>query len=358
VLANDSRPSRSWGGVPGLLELESAGGRNSIHRRALVTGGAGFIGSHLVEELVSRDVGVTLLDNLSAGVLPDTVASLVSGGKVRFIRGDCTSEEVVRASLRDIDTVFHFAANPEVRLEFNDPENCFRQNILATHVLLNSARRSTVSTFVFASSSTVYGDATVLPTPEDYGPLLPISVYGASKLASEALVSSHCQSFGVKGVILRFANIVGPRAARGVIHDFVKKLLNHPVSLEVLGDGSQSKSYLFIDDCIQGIARALAASGDGISLYNVGNSDMIDVTEIARVVMEEEGLTNTQVAYTKGVQGGRGWVGDVKTMLLDNRKLLQTGWRPTLSSREAVRRTTRLLLDQASKGLRHRHPHE
>ncbi|MDA4126136.1 MAG: NAD-dependent epimerase/dehydratase family protein [Thaumarchaeota archaeon] len=315
---------------------------------ALVTGGVGFMGSHLTKELVRRGLEVTVLDNLSSGPRADSIRILASKGRVTLVRGDCTSSRDVSKALQGVDTVFHLAANPEVRLELNDMENCFRQNVLATHVVLQCASGTSVKDFVFSSSSTVYGEPKVLPTPEDYGPLLPISAYGASKLASEALVSSHCSSLGMNGVILRIANVVGPGSTHGVVYDLAKKLRANPHELELLGDGTQSKSYLFIDDCIDGLMAAVTRSGPGVSLYNLGGSDQVQVSEIARIVVQKSGLQNVQVKYTGGVDGGRGWMGDVKTMLLDATKITKLGWSPKLNSRQAVERMAESLFRGAS----------
>jgi UDP-glucose 4-epimerase len=176
----------------------------------------------------------------------------------------------VRIALKDVDTIFHFQANPEVRLELNDPETCFKQNIYATHMLLEEMRKSSAGTIVFASTSTVYGDANVIPTPEDYAPLEPISIYGASKLASEALISSYCHTYGRSAIILRLANIVGARSRHGVIRDFISKLRKNPREIEILGDGAQTKSYLHIDDCISAILKACESATSKVEVFNIG----------------------------------------------------------------------------------------
>jgi len=308
----------------------------------LVTGGAGFIGSHLSEALLKLGYHVRIIDNFSSGSL-DNIVHLIKGRKVDLIQGDCTKPKDVRKALTDIDVVFHFAANPEVRLELNDPKACFQQNVHSTHVILEEMRKSNIHTIVFTSTSTVYGDAKKIPTPEDYAPLEPISIYGASKLASEALISSYVHTYNKKAVILRLANIVGPRSRHGVIIDFIMKLRNN-LELEILGDGTQTKSYLYIDDCIEAILKACEVSNKAVEVFNIGSEDQITVKRIAEIVAEEMGLCGVKFKFTGGVDGGRGWVGDVKNMLLDISKIKSRGWKPRYNSEEAIRLATRFTL--------------
>jgi UDP-glucose 4-epimerase len=312
---------------------------------ALVTGGAGFIGSHLCEALSRKGFSVTILDNFSSGSKRNIQRLLRENPeKVCLHEGDCADPQSIKKSLENVNVLFHFAANPEVRLELCDPVTCFQQNIYATHVLLEEIKRSHVKTIVYASTSTVYGEARVIPTPEDYSPLEPISIYGASKLASEALVAAYAHSFNKNAVILRLANIVGPRSQHGVIHDFISKIKRNPQELEILGDGTQTKSYLYIDDCIEAIFVALGNQNKRVEVFNIGSEDQIDVRTIASIVAEEMGCKRIRFRFTGGVKGGRGWIGDVKTMLLDISKLKRLGWKPKLNSAEAVRKATRELL--------------
>ena len=310
--------------------------------RVLVTGGAGFIGSCLCEELVKRGCEVSILDNFSSGSRSNVQHLLDAGShRVRLFVGDCTKRDDLVRALEGVDVVFHFAANPEVRLELSDPETCFRQNVYATHVVLEALRNSHAKKVVFASTSTVYGDARVVPTPEDYAPLEPISVYGASKLASEALITAYAHSYGFAALILRFANVVGSKSGHGVIFDFVRKLRENPGELEILGDGTQTKSYLYIDDCVGAVLTAFECMRGRVEVLNVGSEDQVGVREIAETVVEEMRLKGVGFRFTGGVDGGRGWVGDVKNMLLDVTKLKAKGWKPKYNSKEAVRQTTR-----------------
>ena len=310
--------------------------------KALITGGAGFIGSHLLDRLISRHDEVTVLDNLSSGTLANI--SQVIGENMTFQQGDCTHDIDVKEAIKGVDILFHFAANAEVRLELNDPQTCFQQNIYATHIVLEEVRKSTTHTIVFASTSTVYGDASLIPTPEDY-PTRPISIYGASKLASEALILSHAHMYGLKTVILRLANIVGPRSRHGVIHDFISKLKINSQKIKILGDGKQTKSYLHINDCIDAVLLTTFKSQGLTSIFNVSSKDQINVTDIAKLIIEEMNLKAVVFQFTEGINGGRGWKGDVKNMLLDVTKLEVLGWKNVYNSADAIRQTIRSLLN-------------
>lgn len=314
-------------------------------QRILITGGAGFIGSHLVDALVDKGYNVTVLDNLSTGHERNLSHAIHNHQhQVTLIVGDCRKPKDIEKALKGVDAVFHLAANPEVRLELADPKKCYEHNIKATYILLEKIRKNKIEKIVFASSSTIYGDAATIPTPEHYGPLKPISIYGASKLACEALASSYCYSFKKKGIIVRPANIVGPRSTHGVILDFIRKLKADPSELEILGDGTQTKSYLYIDDCIDAIIKAYESAEDPVTIYNTGSEDQTNVTEIAQIVIEEMSLKDVKLKFSGGIEGGRGWIGDVKNMLLDVSKLKSLGWKLKLNSKQAVRQATRDLI--------------
>ena len=311
----------------------------------LVTGGAGFLGSHLCERLADQGQEVTILDNLSSGMRCN-VNQAKSAGRVKLIVGDCKEPKDVRRGVSRADVIYHFAANPEVRLELADSSTCFRENTYATHVLLEAIKNSDVDLIVFASTSTVYGDAKVTPTPENFSPLEPISIYGASKLASEALITSYCHTYEKQAIILRLANIVGPRSKHGVISDFITRLRRNPKELTILGDGSQTKSYLYVEDCVNAILRSRETNKERIEVLNIGSEDQIEVARIAQIVAEEMSLGNVKFSFTGGVNGGRGWVGDVKNMLLDISKMKSREWRSTHSSEESVRLTARQILSK------------
>ena len=311
---------------------------------SLITGGAGFIGSHLVDFIMKSGEAVRVLDNLSAGDLAN-LSSWLSSPRMKVFQGDLLNKESVFEALEGCDTVFHLAANPEVRSEKASPHDHFKQNIEATYNLLECMREvGGVERFVFVSTSTVYGEPSEIPTPETYGPLKPISHYGASKLASEALSMSYASMCEFGCVIYRLANVVGPRSNHGVIWDFVKKLRVDSSRLEVLGDGTQSKSYLYIDDCIAGIMAGLVDLDGDIRVYNIGSVDRVDVMSIADAVIDAMALVNVEIRTTGGVSGGRGWKGDVKKMQLDMSLLQSRGWSAKMSSMEAERETARSLV--------------
>jgi len=311
----------------------------------LVTGGLGFIGSHLISSLMTQKTKICVFDNLSAGTL-ENLKKWVRNPNLTIVKGDLLNpRDLAKLGSSNFDFVYHLAANPEVRVGSTNPKIHFEQNILATHNLLEHIRKTKgTPTLVFTSTSTVYGEATRIPTPEDYGPLMPISTYGASKLASEALISAYAHNYNFKALIFRLANIVGSRSQHGVIYDFAQKLKKNPKELEILGDGTQTKSYLHISDCIEAILLGLTRSSKQVEIFNIGSENQINVKDIAQIVIEEIKLKKVKLKLTGGVDGGRGWKGDVKNMLLDISKLKCLGWKPKLSSEEAIRKASKELL--------------
>jgi len=314
--------------------------------RVLITGGAGFIGSHLVDELMACGANISVLDNLSSGKL-ENIKRWLDHNKFKFIHGNLLNATDLTKALEGCKIVYHLAANPEVKVSSISPNIHFQQNVVATYKPLEAVRKiGSIKAFAFSSSSTVYGDAVKIPTPEEYAPLEPISVYGASKLACEALITAYAHTYGFKAIIYRLANIVGPRSRHGVIYDFVHKLRKNPKELEILGDGTQSKSYLYISDCIKAMILGMERSRNRVEVYNVGSEDWLDVKSIARIVTEEMGLKNVKFTFSGGINGGRGWTGDVKNMLLDISKLKSLGWKPKLNSEQAVRKTARHIISE------------
>lgn len=212
-------------------------------------------------------------------------------------------------------------------------------------MLLEQIRKSNVKKIVFASSSVVYGDAKKIPTSEEYGPLLPISPYGGSKLACEGLISAYCHNYGIQGIILRFANVIGSRSKHGVIWDFINKLHQNKKKLEILGDGTQTKSYIHISDCVDGFLKA-ADSKNPVDVFNIGNNDRTSVTDIANIVIDKMNLKNVKIITKGGTFDGRGWPGDVKKMHLDIKKLKRTGWEPKLNSNSAIKKASLELINE------------
>jgi UDP-glucose 4-epimerase len=306
----------------------------------LVTGGAGFIGSHLVDRLIEEENRITIFDNLSSGKI-EFIEKHLENTDFKLIKGDILDNEVIERACRDIDLVCHVAANPDVKLGASYTKIHFDQNILATYNLLEAMRKSNVQKVVFTSTSTIYGEAQIMPTPENYGPLIPISLYGASKLACEALITSYSHTFDMQAWIFRFANIVGPRSTHGIIVDFIRKLRENPTQLEILGDGQQEKSYLHVSECVNSILFAIEKSREDVNIFNIGSEDTISAAEIGRVIVDEMGLSDIQFIYTGG---SRGWKGDVPRMRLDIEKLKAIGWKPVYTSERSVRETVRALL--------------
>jgi UDP-glucose 4-epimerase len=315
----------------------------STKNRIFVTGGAGFIGSCLVDRLVEKGNIITVFDNLSSGKI-EFIEEHLENPDFKLIEGDLLDNIEIERACRDTDLVFHVAANPDVRLGASDTKVHFDQNILATYNLLEAMRKNNIRKIAFTSTSTVYGEANIIPTPENYGPLVPISLYGASKLACEALITSYSHTFDMQAWIFRFANIVGSRSTHGITVDFIRKLRENPSLLEILGDGKQEKSYLHVSECVDAILFAIEKSKEDVNIFNIGSEDTISATKIAETIVEEMELSDVSFAYTGGK---RGWKGDVPKMRLGIEKLKEIGWKPIYSSEKSVRETARALIKGA-----------
>jgi len=314
--------------------------------KILVTGGAGFIGSHIVDRLVIDGYRVRVVDNLSSGRLENLKHWLNSKG-VELLVGDLREPEVALRAIDGVNVVFHFAANPEVRLSTTDPEVHFTNNIVATFNVLEAMRKRGVEEIVFASSSTVYGEPETIPVGED-APLKPISVYGASKAACENIIHSYTKLYGIKAVVLRYANIVGPRLRHGVVWDFINKLLADRRRLEILGDGMQVRSYMHVEDAVEATMIAWRKSKGDFEVYNVASEDWITVDEVANIIIEVMELKDVERVY-KPILHGVGWPGDVKKIALKIDKLKKLGFKPAMNSRETVRTTTEKILGEINR---------
>ena len=311
--------------------------------RVLVTGGAGFIGSHLIDRLVGRGDSVVVLDNLSSGQLA-FIQNHIDDGNVSMVNGDLRSlEDVMKAMSMDIDTVFHLAANPDIRLGTRVTNTDLEQGTVATYNVVEAMRRCDVKRIAFASSSVVYGEGAPMPTPENHGPCMPISLYGASKQAGEGLISSWVGTFGLQAWVFRFANIIGARGTHGVIFDFIHKLKADPSRLEVLGNGLQEKSYMEVGDCVDAILHVMQTAEEPLNLYNLGSHDTASVRRIAEIVVEVTGCTDASIEYTGG---DRGWAGDIPKARLGIEKMLATGFDVNMNSDEAIRHTATVLLQE------------
>ena len=302
---------------------------------AVITGGAGFIGSYIAEKLVENGTDTKVIDNLVTGK-KENLSKCFDQDNFSFLEYDLGNLDGIEDHLSDADILFHFAADPEVRTGYSKPEDSFEQNIVNTFNLLQKIKQSKIKKIVFASSSSVYGDAKIIPTNEEYGPLSPISHYGASKLACEAMVSSFCHNYNIEGVILRLANVIGLRGRHGLIWDLVHKLKINQDELELLGDGKQTKSFIHISDAINGIFSSLNNLQDKVEVFNLGSEDSVEIMDVAKIVCKNMGLNEIKINLTGGVDDGRGWKGDIKIAHLDISKLKNLGWQPKLSSLEAA----------------------
>jgi len=318
-------------------------------KRVVITGGAGLVGSHLAAEL-APDNDVVVADDLSKGD-----AERVPDGAELVVADMTDPDDVAEVITEDVDIVFHFAAYTDTN--YDDDRRLFEENGAMTYNVLERMDAVGVDKIAFTSSSTVYGEAP-MPTPEDYAPLEPISIYGSSKLADEGLVSTYAHSYGMQAWVYRFANIVGPHQRGNVVPDFIEKLLDDPESLTILGDGRQEKSYLHVEECVDAMRHVVEHAGgvserssdgssdeqgesDGdLNIYNLGTRTTTSVNAIADIVADEMGL-NPDYEYTGG---DRGWTGDVPKMRLSIEKLSALGWEPSASSDESVRRAARQLL--------------
>jgi len=311
--------------------------------KSFITGGAGFIGSHLTDLLLGRGE-VTVYDNLSSGTL-DRLAAASARPGFRFIKGEVGDLPALRKAMAGHDLVVHLAANPDIARSMVETDLDLREGTILTFNVLEAMRLTGARTVLYASGSGVYGDVGVTPTPEEFGPLLPISMYGASKLACEGMISAFSHMFGLRGHMFRFANVVGPRQTHGVGYDFIRKLRKDPFRLEILGDGTQSKSYIHVSDVAAAMLCVLDDSPRPLDVYNVATGDYIDVNSIAEMVIEEMGLNGVRLEHTGG---DRGWKGDVPKVRFVLDKILALGWSPRLNSSQAIRRSVREMLGAES----------
>ncbi|MEX2680264.1 MAG: SDR family NAD(P)-dependent oxidoreductase [Candidatus Sigynarchaeota archaeon] len=306
----------------------------------MVTGGAGFIGTHLVRALAARGMNVVVIDNLSSGFI-DGIKDLIDGGKVIFHEVDIRDKDALEKifSGKEVSIIYHFAADPRVKESVEQPVESFDQNVTGTLNLLEIMRTMHVPAMVFASSGgTLYGDTDVFPTPETV-PLKPISPYGASKAAAEMYMSAYAGSYGLKFASLRFANIYGPGTNHGVMYDFYQKLKKDPTRLQILGDGKQAKSYLYVSDCVDACTLVgdwlEKQDGGTFEAFNLGTRTCEVVDDLAKVMVDILGLKGVKFEHTGGA---RGWTGDVVKTMLDVTKLEKLGWKPRVEFKEGIKR--------------------
>jgi UDP-glucose 4-epimerase len=305
-------------------------------RRVCVTGGAGFVGSHLVDALSARGVPVTILDDFRTG-RREFVAQALRREHVRLVEGDILQEATLARALAGCDWVFHMQANADVRHGFEHPRRDLEQNTLATANVLEAMRAGGVARIAFASTGSIYGEPEVFPTPEDAPFPVQTSLYGASKLAGEGLIAAYAAGYGFTGLSFRFVSILGERYTHGHLIDFYRALKRDPTRLRVLGDGRQEKSYLYVGDCVAAILDACErhAGEGGAHVYNLGTDETVTVDESIAVLTAHLGLA----PRIEHAGGPRGWVGDSPLIRLDTRRIGALGWRPRLTIREALERT-------------------
>jgi len=323
--------------------------RAEYHRFFLV-GGAGFIGSHFTDRLLADPnvAGVTLYDNFSSGREWHYEQHL-GDARLKVARADVKDIETLTAAMRGHDVVIHLASNPDIARAATEPDIDFREGTYLTNNVVEAMRTSGTTTILYASGSGVYGDLGEVEANEDYGPLLPISTYGASKLAGEALITSYCHMFDFTGRVYRFGNVVGPRQTHGVGFDFLRQLLKDPGKLKILGDGTQSKSYIHVTDVVNAVLLAAEESVDKFSAYNVATGDYITVSEIAELAVECAGLKPGSVEF-EYTGGNRGWKGDVPVVRLNTDRIRGLGWRCSGGSRDALRRSMLAMLPDMKAG--------
>jgi UDP-glucose 4-epimerase len=314
--------------------------------KCLVTGGAGFIGSHLCLKLLQSGQDVVAVDDLSLGQ-EKFLAPCRDFKNFEFIKGDLLDLEVSKKACDGVNRVWHLAANSDIASGGQKTDIDLKIGTVATYNVLEAMRLSGVKEFIFSSTSAIYGEAAIRPTPESYGPLLPISFYGASKLACEALATAFSHNYEYRVWIYRFANIVGSHTTHGAIHDFIKKLKKNPDQLEILGNGRQSKSYLHVDDCINGMIFGTEKSKESVNLFNLASKGVCYVDQIADAV-----INGLKLKAKKSFTGGdRGWKGDVAQVNLDGTRLQGLGFSPKWNSLEAVKKAVEDILSDGTMGI-------
>ena len=309
-------------------------------KKVVVTGAAGFIGSNLVDDLLVRGLDVLGLDNFSSGNVK-FLESAKEHPNFNIISCDLLDQSSVEKYLDGSDFVFHFAANADVRFGTEHPSKDLEQNTIATFNVLEAMRKNSIQNIVFASSAVMYGEAQIIPTPED-GPMpIQTSLYGASKLACEAMIEAYCEGFNFKSWIFRFVSILGQRYTHGHVYDFCKQLKEDPSHLYILGDGNQKKSYLHIDDCIDAIWVGINNTNDKVNIFNLGAKDFCQISDSVQWIIERLKLS-PKITYSGGE---RGWVGDNPFVFLETNKISSFGWEPIYTIREGVEKTVDFLLE-------------
>ncbi|MFH1877994.1 MAG: NAD-dependent epimerase/dehydratase family protein [Candidatus Omnitrophota bacterium] len=310
--------------------------------RCFIAGGAGFIGSNLTHRLLKKGWHVTVFDNLSGGK-KEFLSDFFKNGCFKFVRGDLLDQDLASAHIKGHDMVFHLAASSDISLGAKRTDLDLKNGFITTFNILEGMRKNNVKKIIFTSSGSIYGNIAKPYFKEDFGPIFPLSLYAASKVSSEAYISAFSSLYGLKAWIFRLANIVGPNATHGVIFDFIRKLQNNPKNLEILGNGNQTKPYLYVEECIDGMLCALTHTKDNLNYFNLSSNDSIDVKTIAKTVVKVMGLKGVKFSFTS--KGG-GWPGDQKKIVLNSSKINALGWKAEMTSKEAVCLAAKKILEQ------------
>ena len=306
--------------------------------KVFITGGAGYIGSNLTERLLDDGHQVTIIDNFSTGQLR-FLENSISSEKFKLIEGDLLDEKFLNQVIKGHELVFHFAANADVRFGTESPRKDLEQNTIATYNVLEAMRTNGIRKIVFSSTGSIYGEAKVIPTPEDAPFPVQTSLYAASKLAGEGLIAAYCEGFEFQSWIFRFVSILGERYTHGHVFDFYNKLKKDPTRLRVLGNGKQKKSYLYIQDCIDAMLLAIKKASDQVNIFNLGVNDYCEVNDSISWICNELGV-NPVIEYSGG---NSGWIGDIPFIFLETKKIQSLGWEPKYNIREGVIKTVHYL---------------
>jgi UDP-glucose 4-epimerase len=318
---------------------------NLKNKKVLVFGGAGFIGSHLTERLIAGGASVTVFDNLKTGRTAN-LAKVWRHPGFRFIEADVSNRRKVDETVPGHEIIFHFCDDSDIRSAAEHPDTFVEQNIMGLFYVLEATRRNGIRVISFPSSTTVFGELANPPASESHGPMMPLNIYGGAKLAAEGLISAWAHTYDFQAVVFRFVGIIGGRMDHGVVHDFVRKLQKDPAQLEILGDGTQRRSFVLVDDCIEAMLFALAKTAKNYNLVHIGNVDQISINETAETIFEVMKLKSVKRNFTGGKVG---WKGDVTSNFIATETLTALNWKPRRSSREAVFEAASRLASEESR---------
>jgi len=315
------------------------------NKRVLVLGGAGFIGSHLTERLIDLGASVTVYDNLKTGRTAN-LAKVWKHPGFRFVEAEVRDRKKVDETVPGHDIIFHFCDDSDIRSAAEHPDTYVEQNVMGLFYVLEAMRKNKIRHILFPSSTTVFGELANPPASERHGPMIPLNIYGGAKLAAEGLISAWAHTYDLHAIVFRFVGIIGGRMDHGVVHDFVRKLQKDPAQLQVLGDGTQQRSFVLVDDCVEAMLFAFANAQKNYNLVHIGNVDQISINETAGAILEVMKLKGAKLQHTGGKVG---WKGDVTSNFIATETLTALGWKPPRSSREAVKEAAGRLASEPAR---------